>query len=286
MKFIKNHSEIILEGIFSVYTVLIFFFASDEGTRLLLMTFGEDYSSEAIALFQRKYVWWIFIGYGLIVLLLIAVKIWTHKKISALEKDITKKDNIIAEQKEKLTNYNLLRQNIDLIFKEHLKSIAKSLEFSHNERISLYIIDENKFVRCARFSQNPKYNQPGRASYPLHEGVIGEAWSKGIEFIATLPDAKKDLDNYIQKTKNKYNIGENTVRNFSMHPRLILGYRISNFDQSEHNAVIIVESTNKGFKTKNTILPILERNRDCLYSLIRDFRDFIPALAYAKEEDM
>lgn len=286
MKFIKNHIEKFLGGIFTIYSVLIYFFASDEGTRLLLISFGKDCSSEAIALFQQTWVLWFFIGYGVNALFLIVAKIWTNKKISVLEKEIVEKDEIIKKQKEKLTNYKLLRQNIDLIFKEHLKSIAKSLDFSQNERISLYIIDEDKFVRCARFSQNPKYNQPGRSSYPLNEGVIGEAWSKECEFFASFPDAQKNKEAYILKTNSKYKIPKDDVANFSMFPRLILGYRISNHDKSDHNAIIIVESTNKNFSGQNNILVVLERNRDCLYELIRNFRVYIPALARAEEEDM
>lgn len=286
MNFLKNNIEKFLGAIFTVYSVLIYFFASDEGTRLILQQFNKDFSSKSIATFQTKYVLWFFVGYAINAAFLIWAQIWKHRNISDLERIIHDKNIIISTQKDLLENYNLLRQNIDLIFGHHLKSIARSLNFTYNERISLYIINNDRFICCARFSQNPNYNKRGRASYPLNEGVIGEAWSKGTEFIATLPDAKKELDNYVQKTKNKYNICENTVRNFSMHPRLIFGYRISNLDQSEHNAVIIVESTTKGFMAKNKILPILECNKDCLYSLIRDFRDFIPALAYAKEEDM
>ena len=286
MKFIKNHIEKFLGGIFTIYSVLIYFFASDEGTRLLLKSLGGDCSSDAIALFQQKWVLWFFIGYGVNALFLIVAKIWTNKKITVLEKEIVEKDKIIKKQKEKLTNYKLLRQNIDLIFKEHLKSIAKSLGFSHNERISLYIIDEDKFVRCARFSQNPKYSQPGRATYPLNEGVIGEAWNNGFEFFARFPDAQKNKNAYIEKTNNKYRISRDDVASFSMFPRLILGYRISNHDKSEHNAIIIVESTNKDFADQNDILTVLERNRDCLYELIRSFRIYIPALARAEEEEM
>lgn len=286
MKFIKNHIEKFLGAIFSIYSVLLYFFASDEGTRLLLKALGRDCSSGAIALFQQKWVLWVFIGYGVNALFLIVAEIWTHKKISVLEKEIVEKDEIIGKQKEKLTNYKLLRQNIDLIFKEHLKSIARSLGFSHNERISLYIIDEDKFVRCARFSQNPKYNRPGRSTYPLNEGVIGEAWSKGVEFFAKFHDAQKNKNAYIEKTNNKYRISRDVVANFSMFPRLILGYRISNHDKSDHNAIVIVESTNKDFADQYVILTVLERNRDCLYELIRNFRFYIPALARAEEEDM
>lgn len=286
MKFIKNHIEKFLGGIFTIYSVLVYFFASDEGTRLLLKALGRDYSSNAIALFQQKWVWWFFIGYGVSALFLLVAKIWTNKKISVLEKESAEKDKIIEVQKGKLINYELLRQNIDLIFKEHLKSIARSLSFSHDERISLYIIDDEKFVRCARFSQNPKYNQAGRASYPLNEGVIGEAWSKGREFCANFPNAQKNKETYILKTNSKYGISKDTVENFSMFPRLILGYRISNYDKSEHNAVIIIESTNKNFSGQKNILTVLERNRDCLYELIRNFRIYIPALARAEEEDM
>ena len=286
MKIIKNHIEKFLGGIFTIYSVLIYFFASDEGTRLLLKALGRDYSSDAITLFQQKWVLWFFIGYGVNALFLIAAEIWTHKKISVLEKEIVEKDKIIEKQKETLTNYKLLRQNIDLIFKEHLKSSARSLGFSHNERISLYIIDEDKFVRCARFSQNPKYNRPGRATYPLNEGVIGEAWSKGVEFFMGFPDAQKNKEAYILKTNSKYGIPKDTVEKFSMFPRLIFGYRISNHDKSEHNAILIIESTNKNFSVQQNILTVLERNRDCLYELIRNFRFYIPALARAEEEDM
>ena len=44
--------------------------------------------------------------------------------------------------------------SIDLIFGHHLKSIARSLNFTYNERISLYIINNDRFICCARFSQN------------------------------------------------------------------------------------------------------------------------------------
>ena len=64
MKIIKNHIEKFLGGIFTIYSVLIYFFASDEGTRLLLKALGRDYSSDAITLFQQKWVLWFFIGYG------------------------------------------------------------------------------------------------------------------------------------------------------------------------------------------------------------------------------
>ena len=286
MNFIKDHIEKILGGIFTVSSVFIYFFASDEGTRLLLKLCHKDFSSESIAAFQSEWVWWFFLGYGINALFLILAKIWTQRRISDLETLIKEKDEILKEQKEKLTNYALLRQNIDLIFGEHLKSIARSLAFTHNERISLYIIDNGEFVCCSRFSQNPNYEKRGRTSYPLNEGVIGEAWSTGVEFIASLPDVKRGQDTYIKRTKTKYNIPESTVAKFSMFPRLILGYRISNHDHSDHNAVIIVESTNKNFKTQGNILTVLERNRNCLYELIKDFRDFIPALARARKEDM
>ena len=292
-KFLKNHIEKIFDGIFTICSGLVFFFASDEGTRLLLFLFRKDCTEDAISSFQRKWVGWFFLGYAIIAILLIVVKVLTGKKISdlediiiELEDKIIKKDEIIERQKELLKNYMLLKQNIDLIFDNHLKSIARSLCFSNNERISLYIVDNDKFVCCSRVSPSPKYKLRGRSSYPLNEGVIGEAWNNGVEFDVRFPDANKDMASYIKYTKEKYGISEKTIRNFTMYPRVILGYRISNHDCSDHNAIVVVESTNKKNADKDRILTVLERNRECLYELIKDFHDFIPALARAEEEDL
>lgn len=288
--FFKDYLSTILEILAVISSGITFYILSDEGARALISFFMPKLSEKDLLVkirsFQENSFWILVTIWIVFTIITIIVRVKSQKRISTLEETIKTKDKIIEEQKEELEKYTLLRQNISLIFEHHLRSIAQSLNFTNNERISLYIVDNNRFICCSRFSKNPTYKRWGRASYPLDEGVIGRAWNNGSEFFASLPDAQKDFKSYVERTKKKYGIPEDTIRGFSMFSKLLMGYRISNHDSSEHNAIIIVESTTKNFASKESILTVMMRNRECLYSLIKDFREFIPALARAEEEDM
>lgn len=273
MSFLKNHIEKILGGIFTVYSVLIYFFASDEGTRLLLVLFKKECSPEAISTFQTKWVLWFFVGYGINAIFLFFAQIWTHKKITDLEDNINTKDTIIEKQRKLLTDYCNLKQHLDLIFKHHLISIYQSLSCTSTERISLYIVKNNQFIRCARYSQNPSYNKPGRAAYPINQGVIGKAWESSIFFAHDLPDYEKRKEQYFDDSFSKFGISKNEAMAFNMHSRLYLGYRISDKEEVNYNGVIILESIRPRFRSQNEIVAVLSRNRECLFKLIRDFQD-------------
>ena len=288
--FFRDYGATILELIATVYSGLLYYILSDEGSKRIISFLYPDYSSEVVCInaiiFQQEWAITLLAIWIALVVFTLFVSIRTKKALSQMERKEANMQIIIDEQKEQLKQYALLRQNIDLIFKYHLISIGNSLRFSHDERISLYIIHKNRFVCCARHSNNPMICKPGRASYPLDEGIISEAWRTGKAFSSRFPNIKKGKDEYARWNKLNYSIPEEVVNGFSMFPRLMFGYRISNSNLSEHNAVVIIESNRKNYASEGELIIVLQRNMECLFNLIKDFYDYIPALARAEEENI
>ena len=198
------------------------------------------------------------------------------KKWELIEDENKAIKNTFENYKEKVREYLQLRQNIDLIFKYHLISISQTLQIKNTERISLYIVKEHRFIRCARYSPNNNYNKPGRPSYPLGEGVIGKAWMESECYRSKLPDYELKEKEYLDIMNEDYNLPAEVIKNLNMHSRMYYGFRISDNDNSNHNGVIIIESIKKSFSSQKKMHEVLSRNKICLFKLIRDFNNFIP----------
>ena len=156
--FFKDYLSAILEIFAVISSGITFYILSDEGSRVLISFFMPKLSEEnmltKIHSFQENFFWILVTIWFVFTIITIIIRVKSQKKISALEETIKTKDKIIDAQRDELEKYTLLRQNISLIFEHHLRSIAQSLNFTNNERISLYIVDKNRFICCSRFSKN------------------------------------------------------------------------------------------------------------------------------------
>jgi hypothetical protein len=87
-----------------------------------------------------------------------------------------------------------------VLFKGLLAILANQvLNYGPNERVSVYRHDPERsgFRIVSRYSDNPEYDKPSeRSFYPDDEGVIGEAWARGHDDVAELPNPEEDLNEY------------------------------------------------------------------------------------------
>ena len=58
--------------------------------------------------------------------------------------------------------------------KEFLRNVSEFLDLKNSERISLYVLDGEKFRIIGRYSENPKYDRNGRCEYPSDCGYISK----------------------------------------------------------------------------------------------------------------
>lgn len=144
------------------------------------------------------------------------------------------------------------------LFNSYLKLLVKNLEFTHNERISVYKTYNDEFRLIGRTSVNPNLAKRGRQSYPITEGFIGKGWAEGEYFIENLPCPSKN------KGKTYYNainaiskISKEVVENLNMKSRNFFIYRINGFDNSP-KAVLVFESLEPKSFEKDKIIDKLE----------------------------
>jgi hypothetical protein len=133
------------------------------------------------------------------------------------------------------------RRDYFSIFDGLLMNLAHEMEFSFEERISLYLIDRSVFIMIGRYSKSPNYKTKGRGQYPKDQGCIGEAWSKGECFLAGTPSYADNKSAYVKKMAS-YNIDEQTVDSLTMKSRSIAALAIRNRQGDSVEAVIVFES--------------------------------------------
>ena len=116
------------------------------------------------------------------------------------------KDLITLQNKNKELEKNL--ENLSMYFEnlpsEFLNGVSKLLELKNSDRISLYILNGNKFEIIGRYSENPVYNQKNRAEYPSDKGYIAKCLKnnngKPYYYVANLP--KPTNIRYTEKIAN------------------------------------------------------------------------------------
>lgn len=159
------------------------------------------------------------------------------------------------------TYMELSRREENAVFESHAKSqaIERSLTVlirfladhcsmaANSDRVSVYYHHNEQFVMLARWSQNPKFNAPGRGTYPVGQGAIGDAWESSSA-VVELPDTRARWN---QRLEKRHGFPEGTAAALTMHSRSIAARRIaSNVDPA---GVIVFESTIKARATQDTL---------------------------------
>lgn len=171
------------------------------------------------------------------------------ENIEGLESKIIEKGNKIIDLENKLSD--LVGDSNDL-FNSYLKILIRNLEFSHNERISVYKCFNNKFKLIGRTSVNPILMEQGRSEYPIEEGFIGKGWKEGMFFVDDLPDPTR-ISTYYAKVKSIADIEKIVVENLKMKSRTMFVYRLDGFD-SNPKAIIVFESEKEKAFEKDFII--------------------------------
>ena len=186
-------------------------------------------------------------------------------------------DNKIYKIYEQTTNayekIQLITSNTKNLFDGFLINISKKLEFTEGDptRLSLYIHDGNKqFVRCGRYSPNPKFNKPGRPAYPDNIGCIGEGWHNGWIFA---------------NNNTRHGMTQKQCKTLTMNSKLYVVMRIDTAD-SRPVALLVLESMKKNRFTEENIKELLYPFKDEIATLVVNLKDYIPTPIYASERGL
>lgn len=179
------------------------------------------------------------------------ISVSNGNEVQKLENDNREKSNKINDLESKLNE--VVGETNDL-FNSYLRLLIKNLNFTHNERISVYKVYENKFKLIGRTSVDPVLMEMGRKEYPVNEGFIGKGWREGEFFVDDLPDCKAKNGNSYYNAVNAINsIPRDVVNNLRMKSRTFFIYRINGYDGTP-KAVLVFESLDANKFTKDFIV--------------------------------
>lgn len=211
---------------------------------LLILISGPFVAYDFSAAAQRNPAWrglFDFLGAGaLLTLFLIAGAIQAIVSFG-----LSRRDPTMQEYKEKIIEYegqlSEVGNNIRNVFDGLLFNLAKKIDISPVDRISIYIHDnENQvFIPCGRYSQNAVLARPGRTYYPENEGCISKGWENGWHFDNSFPITNGKRRQY---ESANYGLDEWVVARMRMQSNLYAVLRLDN-SMGEYLAVLVVEST-------------------------------------------
>lgn len=164
--------------------------------------------------------------------------------------------------------------------------LRKALGYSDTERISAYRHRESigAFQLIGRYSEDPKYNQPGRPMYPEDQGVIRDAWRDG-DAVASLPDPETNEEGYYQEQKDEWNIDRSTADSFTMKSREYVACALYEPKGEHRVAVVVVESVKVGILDKDRVLEVIGgEDGESLYDFLETMRPIEPDLRLPIEE--
>jgi hypothetical protein len=121
-----------------------------------------------------------------------------------------------------------------------VKTIFMELDFTYNERITIYRFENELFVPVGRYSINPTIKKYGRNNYPNSEGFIGKTWNNGHIHIEDLPDPTRAKRSYVTQVVSLCDISESILDKLSMKSRAY--YCRNLLENSEPIAVVVFES--------------------------------------------
>ncbi|HCG9432410.1 TPA: hypothetical protein NJ811_004433 [Vibrio parahaemolyticus] len=119
---------------------------------------------------------------------------------------------------------------------------------SNDERISLYVFDNDQFIIVGRYSKHPTYKELNRLKLPCDEGCVSKAWFEGGEVFKTLPSNHKD---YVDEITKEFGIPRKRVKDFRMKSRTYYARAIEN--NRKRVGVIVFESTKQNNLVQDTL---------------------------------
>lgn len=128
--------------------------------------------------------------------------------------------------------------------KEFLRNVSEFFDLKNSERISLYVLDGDKFRIIGRYSENPKYDKIGRGEYPSDCGYISKCLENdngNLFFIREkLP---KKFNNYLKEVSKDTGMNEDDIKRLSMKSRAYFT-RVIKDRYNKKVGILVIESTN------------------------------------------
>lgn len=120
----------------------------------------------------------------------------------------------------------------------------RARQFS-SERVSLFRCDEDHFTLVARRSPRPSFDRSlGRGTYPLEEGILGQAWANGTAGVSALPSpgpAHEPPRRRWLEAQRRLNVPEHVATNLTMRSQAYAAFRLAERDRAL--GVLVFEST-------------------------------------------
>ncbi|EKY08906.1 hypothetical protein HMPREF9078_00678 [Capnocytophaga sp. oral taxon 380 str. F0488] len=206
-----------------------------------------------------------FIYWGVVMLFFIffITSLFYKKEMSELEKKINSINDLETKLVEEVNSSNEL-------FNSYLRLLVKSLNFTYNDRISVYKVNENKFQLIGRTSINPILMEKGRNEYPIEEGFIGKGWQEEEFFINNLPCPETNFKQYYKKINDISPIPKEVVESMTMKSRNYFVYRMNNNNEIPQAIFVFESKLPNGLKkdlikeklvgVKETLVMFIQRN--------------------------
>lgn len=207
--------------------------------------------------FNTKTIGW---GLFLIVVILtifqIAKQVNESKTIDKIEKDKNEEIQNLKKEKGKLdiaiqkleNNLAKINSNSIDIVEIHLAYLSEKMNFTNNERITLYKFINDNFYVLGRYSKNPELKRRSRNSYKK-EGLIFKAWNESKFFKNSgipIPDTRrtKFKTGYYKVLNTISSIDEETVWNMKMKSRSFYIKTLKDLNGLEQTSILVIESIN------------------------------------------
>lgn len=131
------------------------------------------------------------------------------------------------------------------IWDNRLKVLAEVLNLDARDRVSVYRHKGSSFTMVGRFAVLPELDRPGRGVYPVDQGVIGAAWSRGDGkcVVQDLPDPVQDLDGYCARSRDEWKLPVGVVKKLGMKARSIAAFALNGHGDSVRDAIVVFESS-------------------------------------------
>ncbi len=208
-----------------------------------------------------------FVYYFIIILSLLLgiISVKNGQEVNSLQIINDEKSNKINDLE---TILNEVVEETNELFNSYLRLFVKNLNFTHNERISVYKVYENKFKLIGRVAVDPTLSCVGRSEYPISDGFIGKGWREGEFFINNLPDSSSsNYKTYLKAVIDVNFISKEVVNSLKMKSRNYFVYRINGFD-GVPKAVIVFESLNPSCFEKDFLVNKLDEVKQPLVMFI------------------
>lgn len=145
------------------------------------------------------------------------------------------------------------------LFNTQLAHMFHALQFTGNERITVYRHDVSNFIPVARYTTHNTYVKLRRKRIPDDQGFVAKAWNhhKGEFHITGLPPGDK-LSKYCSTVTGKCNIPIEELRSMRMRCSEYYGLCVYNAEGLTRKAVIVFESRTNGTLVVDKIKAIME----------------------------